>query len=328
MVEQDLGFRAMGCEIRVLAGPAAASHSTSEDSSDSAEKVRELIETFDRELSRFKPCSQLCLLNASEATEIAVSPLLLNLIDAALWAAQSSGGLIDPTVIDQLERVGYSQSLSGATPASLSDALHHAPLRRSARAASRPNWQSITTSRETLTVSRPVGVRIDSGGVGKGLAADTAAVLLSDRSRFCVSAGGDLRIGGPDAFTNPYPVEIADPFGGEPLTTIMVGSGGLATSGLGSRIWQRSDGSYAHHLIDPSTGDSAWTGLVQVTALAPTALEAETLSKRVLLGGPEAIGLLDRFGGVVVHDDCKVELIGALAHKAPRLGFSLAGAAR
>jgi thiamine biosynthesis lipoprotein len=151
-------------------------------------------------------------------------------------------------------------------------------------------------------------------------------VLLADRPRFCVSAGGDLRIGGPDAAKKPYPVTVEDPFGGEPLTTIKVGSGALATSGIGSRIWQREDGSYAHHLIDPATGDSAWTGLIQVTALAPTALEAETLSKRVLLGGPQSIGLLERFGGVAVHDDCKVELVGSLAQSSPRMGFSMTGA--
>ena len=316
----------MGCEIRVLAGPASDDGPATDDGSDSAARVRDLIETFDRELSRFKPASQLSALNASSEAEVSVSPLLLNLVESALWAARSSNGLIDPTVIDQLESIGYAETLSGATPASLEHALESAPARRAARAADTPAWKSISSNRDALTVTRRPGVRIDSGGVGKGLAADSAAVLLADRSRFCVSAGGDLRIGGPDSMINPYPVTIEDPFGGEPLTTIKVGSGGLATSGLGSRIWQREDGSYAHHLIDPSTGESAWTGLVQVTALAPTALEAETLSKRVLLGGPQAIGLLNRFGGVAVHDDCKVELIGSLAEKAPRLGFSLAGA--
>jgi len=324
MREYDLEFSAMGCDVRVLAGPSGRD----DDGSTAAARVRDLIETFDSELSRFKPQSELSKLNSAAESEVSVSPLLLSLVEAAIWAARTSGGLIDPTVIDQLERIGYADSLSGATPASLADALEQAPARRQARASLASRWKSISTNPDSLKIIREPRTRLDSGGVGKGLAADAAAVLLADRSRFCVSAGGDLRIGGPDAAKNPYPVTIEDPFGGEPLTTIKVGSGALATSGIGSRIWQREDGSYAHHLIDPSTGDSAWTGLIQVTALAPTALEAETLSKRVLLGGPQAVGLLDRFGGIAVHDDCKVELFGSLAQDSPRLGFSFAGARR
>ena len=54
----------------------------------------------------------------------------------------------------------------------------------------------------------------------------------------------------------------------------------------------------AHHLLDPSTGRPAWTGLVGATALAPTALEAETLAKIALLSGPaRGLRVLARHGG-------------------------------
>ena len=56
----------------------------------------------------------------------------------------------------------------------------------------------------------------------------------------------------------------------------------MATSGINVRVWRRADGRYAHHLIDPRTGEPAWTGLVGVTALAPTGVEAETLAKAAL----------------------------------------------
>jgi thiamine biosynthesis lipoprotein len=83
------------------------------------------------------------------------------------------------------------------------------------------------------------------------------------------------------------------------------------------------DGSFAHHLLDPSTGSPAWTGVLQVTALAETALEAETLSKQVLLGGPRSIHLLERRGGVVVLDDCTVELVGPVSQAVRRGGMRL-----
>ncbi len=85
----------------------------------------------------------------------------------------------------------------------------------------------------------------------------------------------------------------------------------MATSGLNVRIWKRADGTFAHHLLDPSSGEPVWSGLIGATALAPSALEAETLSKLALLSGPEgARHALTEHGGLVVHDDGDVELIG------------------
>ena len=56
-----------------------------------------------------------------------------------------------------------------------------------------------------------------------------------------------------------------------------------------------------------------------MTALAPTALEAETLAKAALLCGPRGgAALLAEHGGVLVHDDGDVELAGPLAGPAAR----------
>ena len=79
------------------------------------------------------------------------------------------------------------------------------------------------------------------------------------------------------------------------------------------RLWRDASGRPAHHLLDPSTGRPAWTGLVGATALAPTALEAETLAKTALLSGPaRAARILARYGGLVVHDDGDIQLEGRL----------------
>ncbi len=87
--------------------------------------------------------------------------------------------------------------------------------------------------------------------------------------------------------------------------------GGVATSGLNVRIWRRRDGHFAHHLLDPSTGRPVWSGLIGATALGDSALEAETLSKMALLLGPAgAREVLAEHGGVIVHDDGAVEVIG------------------
>ena len=92
---------------------------------------------------------------------------------------------------------------------------------------------------------------------------------------------------------------------------VRVTDGAIATSGLDRRVWRRPDGSYAHHLLDPSTGEPAWTGLIAATALAPTALEAEALAKAALLSGAQrARRVLAAGGGILVHDSGEVERIG------------------
>src|SRR6185437_1360524 len=118
--------------------------------------------------------------------------------------------------------------------------------------------------------------------------------------------------GGSEAAARPFEVEIEHPLTGEAVETLRLSGGAVATSGLGGRIWALPGGGFAHHLLDPATGAPAWTGLISVTALGPTALEAETTAKAALLSGPAgARVILARDGGLMVHDDGAVEGVGS-----------------
>jgi thiamine biosynthesis lipoprotein len=152
---------------------------------------------------------------------------------------------------------------------------------------------------------------LDTGGTGKGLCADAVAVRLASYGRYLVDCGGDIAVGGVGAQLDPYEIEVEHPLTGSPIGRLRVARGGVATSGLNVRIWRERDGSFAHHLLDPSTGLPAWTGLIGVTALGGSALEAETLSKLALLQGPDgARRVLAERGGLIVHDSGDVEAIG------------------
>jgi thiamine biosynthesis lipoprotein len=311
MSEHDLSFPAMGSEMRLLIGEPAEPHLPAP--AEAARRVREYIESFDARLSRFRPDSELCALNEDERDDVPASPLLRSAVAAGLWAAERSGGLVDPTLVGELEAAGYRESRTGLTPAPLQKALASAPPRRPARANPASRFGEVRVDDAAGTIHRPRGVRFDSGGSGKGLCADAVAHMLRGYSRFVVDCGGDMRVGGPDAARAPYQVEIEHPLTRECAARVPLGDGGIATSGLNSRVWRRDDGGYAHHLIDPASGEPAWTGIVSATALAATALEAETLAKlAVLLGAQGARQVLRARGGAIVHEDGRIELVGAL----------------
>jgi FAD:protein FMN transferase len=307
----DYTFHAMGSDVRLLIGPRL--RRTALAPLDAADRERTFVLEFGRRLSRFVPDSELSQLNRDPRAAVPASALLRAAVRAGLWAAERSDGLVEPTLVGALERAGYAVSRDGVRPASLDEALRAAPPRRSARPDPRSRWREIVVDDEAGTITRPPGLLLDTGGTGKGLCADAVACRLSGYGRFLVDCGGDIAVGGLGAQFEPYEIDVEHPLTGRTIGRITVARGGVATSGINVRIWRRADGAFAHHLLDPSTGQPAWTGLIGVTALGGSALEAETLSKLALLGGPEAARrALAEHGGVVVHDDGAVEAIGPI----------------
>ncbi|HEY6887184.1 MAG TPA: FAD:protein FMN transferase [Solirubrobacter sp.] len=282
----DLTFDCMGTAVRLL--------------TDQADECRAFLEHFDATLSRFRPDSELCRLNADPRAEVPVSPLLRAAVAAGLKAAELTNGLVDPTLVTHLEANGYDRTRR-APELPLAEALTRAPARKPAKPHPDARWRAIAIT-DANTVRRPSGLRFDTGGTGKGLAAD----LLADRltGRWAVDCGGDLRVGGAHA------VEVTHPLTRQPIHTLHVEDGAVATSGIDTRLWLAEDGTPRHHLLDPSTGTSAWTGLISVTALAPTAVEAEALAKAALLSGPrQAHQWLETHGGLLITDDGDVHFV-------------------
>jgi FAD:protein FMN transferase len=272
--------------------------------------VQAVFAEIERRLSRFDRGSDLSRLNADPRACVPAGPLLRAAVAAALRAASLTGGLVDPTLLGALRRVGYDESRALLEPSSLALALRSAPPRRAARPSQAAAWRAVEVDDGAGVIRRPPGLELDLGGSVKGWAADVVAARLAHHGRCAVDCGGDLRVGAADGA--PWEVRVRHPLTGAIAHTLRVRAGGVATSGIDARLWERPDGSFAHHLIDPATGTPAWTGLVAATALAPTALEAEALAKAALLSGPAAGRRLlqGRRGGVLVHDDGAVEPVG------------------
>ena len=305
MIRVDDRFASMGGVARVTLESETQSEAALERH---AAAIRAVIEDAEAGLSRFRADSELSALNRDRRTAVPASPLLRHLALAVRSAGARSGGLVDATLLAPLERQGYTTSRAGVAPAVLDEALAAAPPRRPARPHPARAHAGVGVDGRGRVV-RPAGVRLDSGGLGKGLAADLAAITVPAGIRYAISCGGDLAVGGASP-SSPWEVAVHSARTGASVHRLRVRHGGVATSGISSRLWQRPDGTYAHHLIDPSTGAPAWTGLLAVTAVAATALDAEVLAKTAMLSGPgRARTLLARRGGVLQHEDGRVEIV-------------------
>jgi thiamine biosynthesis lipoprotein len=274
------------CEVRVsgAGAPAAAS------------RARRRLLAWHERFTRFTPDSELSRLNADPRAEVPATPEMLALAAAVAGTGASTGGLVDGTLAAEIAAAGYT---SGGAPLPLALALRLAPARRPAGASPHARWRHVLADADRHVVRRPPGVALDSGGLAKGLFADLLADELAAHPGFVVDCAGDVRLGGEQ----PRPVRVASPFGDAVVHTFPVAAGAAATSGISRRSWLDASGRPAHHLLDPATGAPAFTGVVQATALAPTALEAEARAKAALLSGPAAAAGWLPHGGVVVLDD-------------------------
>lgn len=280
-----------------------------------AREAKRMLLAAHAALSRFDPASELSRLNRDPRREVPASPLLRRVVAAALSAGMRSGGLVDATLVGEIEAAGYAESRDFAGPGDRRDA--RAPAPRAAAPNPRAGWCLFAVDEGAGTVSRPPGLRLDPGGIAKGLLADLVGESLVGFGSYAVDCCGDLRVGGTRGRT--HKVLVDDPDGGEPLHELRIADGCVATSGITRRAWTDGEGRPAHQILDPATGRPAFTGVVQATAVAPSGLYAETLAKSALLVGPERAESQLPFGGVVVEEGGAVRVVEPLGALLPEV---------
>jgi thiamine biosynthesis lipoprotein len=283
----------MGTSVHVL-----ATASTPGAVADVLYRARERIEDLEARWSRFRPTSEVSVLNTLAGTAVTVSAETVVLVRRALDAYTRTGGRFDPTVLGDVARAGYDRTW---------DALDGRPGRdERVRGAT-----DIVVDPVARRVRLPEGVGFDPGGIGKGLAADiVVAELAGEVDGLCVNVGGDLRVTGRAPLAAGWTVEIEHPCGAASPLTVCLREGAVATSSRTRRVLPEG-----HHLIDPSTGRPAANGVASATAIAGQAWIAEALAKAAFLAGPDdGVAALAAGGaeGLLVLDDGAVRATSGL----------------
>jgi thiamine biosynthesis lipoprotein len=251
-------------------------------------KAFDRIRQLEQAWSRFRPDSELNRLHQHPGEWVRVSH---DLFVALRWSQRlhdETEGRFDPTIRSTLEQWGYDTTFREIDP-STPPPPELAPS---------PGLRGLQLDREAQAVLLPPGMRIDLGGIGKGLAADllSAELLSMGASGAYVCMGGDIAVAG-DVPDDGWEVPLHHPRTDEPFTTHRLRDGGLVMSSTTVRRWVRSDGTEAHHLIDPRTGAPAETDVIAVAVAAYSAARAEALAKAAIIAGSEqAANLLEGFG--------------------------------
>src|SRR5947207_9099153 len=161
--------------------------------------IQSLFEEWDRTFSRFQPDSELNRVNRSPATVVAVSPLFAHALGVALGAAETTDGLVDPTLGVAIEAAGYDRDFVDV-PDDADPPRSTVPGR----------WRSLRLAGRLL--GRHPGTRLDLNGVVKALAVDEALFLIGGEG--VVSAGGDVAARGSVVVGLPDGGSLRPPGGG------------------------------------------------------------------------------------------------------------------
>ena len=259
-------FRAMGTDVLVVV-PA-------DDLAPAAREVEALFAKWEQALSRFRAGSELSALNRSVGAPFAASGLLFAVVVAALDAARATDGLFDPSLLEDLVRVGYDRSF---------DAVGLRVPEAAASPRGGGGWRGVALDRASRTIALPPGCALDLGGIAKGMAVDASLELLAalEIETGLVSAGGDLAVRSPLSNSRVWPVAVGED--GDQIVPLLRGA--LATSSSLRRRWLQGD-RQRHHLLDPRTGEPARSGLREVTVAAATCTQAEVAAKAIFVLGP------------------------------------------
>ena len=170
----------MGGEVGVHLSPAGRSEA--DDAAAEADAVLRRIRAWAARLTRFTTTSELSRLNDDPRAEVPVGPTLAAVLDWSRYAEGLTGGIVDIGLLDARLSAEWEPDGGGACLAA----------QHGASPASRA-WSLDRRARGAI-MRRPVGLRFDLDGIGKGWLADRALGRLGRHPAAVVDADGDIAI--------------------------------------------------------------------------------------------------------------------------------------
>lgn len=230
----------------------------------------EAVVALERLINYWREDSEISTVNREAAARpVVCSPTLFSLLVYCKKIWEDTHGASDITVGPLVELWGFYKK-QGHLP---SDAELQAALEKVGM-----DKVELDEKARTVRFTRP-GMRLDLGGIGKGLAADRAAQVLRSRhiQSALISAGTSsvVAIGAPPGKAG-WTVKIRGPYNREDaIDEVLLKDESLSTSAGYERFLEIGGKKYCH-IFDPKTGRPA-EGVASVSVIAPSGAESDAL---------------------------------------------------
>lgn len=277
------------------------------DGTDHALEALDIVEALERQLSFFRPDSEIVGINRTAAEKpVVVEDGLFELLVLAMRMYEETDGAYDITSTPLWEAWGFARRAGRRpSPAELDDA----------RQCVGGHLVELDPASHTIRFRKP-GVRISLGSVGKGYALDRCSQYLQ------LSGMDDFLLHGDYSSVlthgTAWSVGIRDPRQlDQRLGVLQLRNRALGTSGVQFQSFEEGGRRFGH-VFDPRTG---WPveGMLSTTVVAPSAALADILSTALFVMGPQkARDYCDR------HPDIGVVMVSAAEGKADA-GVTIAG---
>jgi FAD:protein FMN transferase len=227
--------------------------------------------------------------SAGEAP-VRVSEDLFSIIQRMLDLARISGGLFDPTV-GPLMKVWSMSTGQGKLPEPAAIAAARGLV----------DWKEVLVNPAARTVYlKRSGMRLDAGGVLKGYAGDEVVRILRSRGvrSALVDLGGNIVAMGakPDGSQWRIGIQNPDAQRDTDFALVSVADKAVVTSGVYEHFFTRGGKRY-HHIMDTRTGYPVDNGLLSVTVIADTSMDADSWDTVLFCLGPrDGLALARRLG--------------------------------
>ncbi len=258
---------------------------------DSEQLAQELIkqtiqemQRVDQVMSPFKETSEISRINRLAAkAPLKTSKEMIHLVAKSLYYSKLTKGAFDITFSSLGFLYDYRQHTK-PTEQQKQTLVHYIDYRSII----------LDTTDSTIYFKHPQ-IKIDFGGIAKGYAVDRCIEILKAHGikNAFVNAGGDSRVIGRKNGRLWY-VGVRHPRDPNKLiVNIPLEDLSISTSGDYERYFTENGIRY-HHIIDPTTGDSARLSQ-SVTILADYSIDADALSTSIfILGAKKGLALINR----------------------------------
>lgn len=236
-------------------------------------------------------------------------PELIYVIEESLKYSVLTNGAFDITVSPVVNLWGFFANSNGDIDGSIPD---DDALATVMPAVSYKNIVITPTpdsnlEENTISFKNPL-TQIDLGAIGKGYAVDRVIQILKDGgiASALVNFAGNIAAYGSPGERDKWSIGLRDP---KDISNIIgafnITDKAVSTSGNYERYFIK-DGKRYTHIIDPRTGFPV-SGMMSVTVIADTAIEADALSTGIfVLGDKEGLALmekLDNVEGAIIFED-------------------------